>query len=713
MKSVLEAVTGHAHERGHSIALTDGRASLTYEALWRKTEEWAETLTAILPTNAPVGLCMDNCLSWVALELSLVKLRVPVVPIPLFFTEAQRRHALSESGAGMLLCDRSLPGYDCPNPVTIFGQTIFACPYTTASVELPWDTAKITYTSGTTDQSKGVCLSQSGLESVANAVLESVGREYAGIHCALLPLAVLLENVAGLYPTLLAGGCYHVPSLSTIGFGKSFSPDYSVLARSLRDCDATSAIVVPEILRGLSEALERDALALPSLKLLAVGGARISMQLLRRCERQHLPVFQGYGLTETASVVALNTPGHNRLGSVGRPLPGTRLELAADGEILIKRPALLGYLGQGPASDVLPTGDLGRLDKDGYLFIDGRKTNVIITAFGRNVAPEWVESELLSRAEIAQTMVFGDAAPALGALIVPAVGVNDVEISTAVARTNLTLPEYAVIKHWTRVAPFTVANRQLTGNGRIRRATIAHDFARLMAACLEQPGQYVTFFDALVAATAPDRAVMLSAPQIRDGLAGRISRSTYLHYLAEAFYHVRHTVSLMRLAFDRSLPDQEWLREALVQYIAEETGHEEWILEDIAQAGGNAETVRNGVPRFATEMMVAYAYDYVGRINPVGFLGMVFVLESTSEQLATRGARALMQALELPQTCFRYLLSHGSVDVDHLRFLQNLMSRVAEPRDRAAITHMAKAIYRLYGDVFRSIPHTPENSHVA
>jgi hypothetical protein len=223
----------------------------------------------------------------------------------------------------------------------------------------------------------------------------------------------------------------------------------------------------------------------------------------------------------------------------------------------------------------------------------------------------------------------------------------------------------------------------------------------------------VTFFDALVAATAPDRALLLSAPQIRDGLAGRISRSTYLHYLAEAFHHVRHTVSLMRLAFDRSPPNRTWLREALEQYIAEETGHEEWILDDIAQAGGDAEAVRQGIPRFATEMMVAYAYDYVGRINPVGFLGMVFVLESTSEQLATRGAQALMQALELPQTCFRYLLSHGSVDVDHLRFLQSLLSRVTEPRDRAAVTHMAKAMYRLYADVFRSIPHTPEEAHVA
>ena len=100
MKSILEAVSQHAQERRHGIAATDGRAWLTYAALWRKTEEWAETLAAILPTRGPVGLCLDNSLAWIVFELSLIKLRIPTVPIPLFFTDAQRRHALSQSGAG-------------------------------------------------------------------------------------------------------------------------------------------------------------------------------------------------------------------------------------------------------------------------------------------------------------------------------------------------------------------------------------------------------------------------------------------------------------------------------------------------------------------------------------------------------------------------------------------------------------------------------------
>src|SRR5258708_30845051 len=221
MKSILRAVSEHAHERRHNIAVTDGRASPTYEALWQKTEEWAEALTAILPTSAPVGLCLDNSLAWVLFELSMIRLRIPVVPIPLFFTDAQRTHALLQSGAGILICDRLPPGYDCPNPLTMFGQTIFPYPCAAPPIELPPNTAKITYTSGTTDQSKGVCISQASLERVANSVLESVGREHAGVHCAVLPLAVLLENVAGLYPTLLAGGRYHVPPLSNIGFGKS------------------------------------------------------------------------------------------------------------------------------------------------------------------------------------------------------------------------------------------------------------------------------------------------------------------------------------------------------------------------------------------------------------------------------------------------------------------------------------------------------------
>jgi pyrroloquinoline quinone (PQQ) biosynthesis protein C len=194
---------------------------------------------------------------------------------------------------------------------------------------------------------------------------------------------------------------------------------------------------------------------------------------------------------------------------------------------------------------------------------------------------------------------------------------------------------------------------------------------------------------------------------------GRISRQTYLDYLAEAFHHVKHTVPLMRLTHEHLSADQNWLRAALDDYIAEEMGHEEWILDDITEAGGNAAAVRCSTPRPATAAMVDYAYDFVRRVNPVGFFGMVFVLEGTSTQLATVGAEALMKTLALPRSCFRYLLSHGALDLDHIRFLQNVLNRIEAAADQAAVIQMAKTMFLLFAEMFRSIPHIPDEAHVA
>lgn len=220
-----------------------------------------------------------------------------------------------------------------------------------------------------------------------------------------------------------------------------------------------------------------------------------------------------------------------------------------------------------------------------------------------------------------------------------------------------------------------------------------------------------TFFERLVAETTAERNDLISIAQIQDGLSGRISRETYLAYLAEAYHHVKHTVPLMR-ATRAALDDaRDAYRVALDEYIAEETGHEEWILADIRSAGGDAETVRHGEPRMATEVMVAYAYDYVTRINPMGFFGMVFVLEGTSTLLATQGAQAVQKSLGLPPSAFRYLTSHGAVDQDHIAFLRGLMNAVDAEADRQAIVHMARRMFVLFGDVFRAIPHQREFAH--
>lgn len=223
----------------------------------------------------------------------------------------------------------------------------------------------------------------------------------------------------------------------------------------------------------------------------------------------------------------------------------------------------------------------------------------------------------------------------------------------------------------------------------------------------------MSFYTTLRQATLPEAQQLLTVPQLIDGLAGRISRETYIAYLTEAYHHVKHTASLMAAAKARMGASYAAFRDALDEYIAEETGHELWILDDIAACGADANAARDAPPRPATEMMVAFAYDYINRINPMGFFGMVYVLESTSVMLASRGASAVQQSLGLPPAAFRYLTSHGALDQQHMAFFEGLMNKVESADDQAAIIHVAKRMFVLFGDVFRSIPHTQEAAHAA
>jgi len=212
------------------------------------------------------------------------------------------------------------------------------------------------------------------------------------------------------------------------------------------------------------------------------------------------------------------------------------------------------------------------------------------------------------------------------------------------------------------------------------------------------------FFEQLESATASARASLLAIPQLVRGAQGQISRETYIAFLGQAYHHVRHTVPLLMACGSRLPMEKEWLREAIGDYIDGETGHQEWILNDIRACGADPEHYRHGTPHPETELMVAYAYDTINRGNPVGFFGMVYVLEGTSIQLATRAAGALGAALGLPEQAFSYLSSHGELDIGHMEFFKSLMNQLEEYDDRQAVVHTANMTYRLYGDVFRSLP---------
>lgn len=213
----------------------------------------------------------------------------------------------------------------------------------------------------------------------------------------------------------------------------------------------------------------------------------------------------------------------------------------------------------------------------------------------------------------------------------------------------------------------------------------------------------MSFHEELLAATAQARATLLDLPLLRAGAEGEVSLPAYVAFLTEAYHHVKHTTPLL-MACGGRLPERyEWLRVGMAEYIGEELGHQEWILNDIAACGADAEAVRHGRPGPATELMVAYAYDMVYRVNPVGFLGMVLVLEGTSTAMATRAAAAIRQRLGLGAQAFSYLTSHGALDVGHTAFYEMLVNRIDDPADRRCLIDSATMFYRLYGDIFRDL----------
>ncbi len=215
-----------------------------------------------------------------------------------------------------------------------------------------------------------------------------------------------------------------------------------------------------------------------------------------------------------------------------------------------------------------------------------------------------------------------------------------------------------------------------------------------------------TFFTDIEIDNRDARELLESLPVIERCMRGEVEMQTYIAFLTEAYYHVKHTVPLL-MACGSRLPERlEWLREAVVEYINEEIGHQEWILNDLSTLGVDSETVRHGQPAHPTELMVSYAYDIVARGNPVGFFGMVYVLEKTSSTIATYAAGQIASSLSLSPAAMTYMVSHGSLDIKHMETFETLMNRLDCDEDKQSVLHSARVFYELYTNIFRSLPLT-------
>jgi len=499
MNRVAAAVERYARETPQKVALEGAAVSLTYAQCDSHIVRLAGALTELGP--AALGLFMDNTPAWVIADLAAATARIPVAPMPMFFSAAQIGHLMASAGPDLLLTDQPAAlrrllaangiAFADDDDAKIAGVHIHIFRLTQpAPCTIAPGISKVTYTSGTTGEPKGVCLTQKAMEDVAVSLQTACHAGREDRHLCALPLATLLENIGGVYVPLLAGGTCILPGLEAVGMRGAAGLDPACFLQSLVEYEASTCIMIPQMLLALVSAIQAGGPRPAALRYAAVGGAPVSQSLLEAAATLDLPAYEGYGLSEAASVVAVNAPGAHRPGTAGKPLPHVRLGFADDGEILVSGALFSGYLGQGEAElqdGFCPTGDTGYLDDDGFLHITGRKKHIFITAFGRNVSPEWVERELMVQPAIAQAVVFGEAKPFNVAVLVACGGADLSVLQQAVVAANARLPDYARIGKWLSASePFSLANGQWTGNGRPRRKVIEDAYADIIRALYDE-----------------------------------------------------------------------------------------------------------------------------------------------------------------------------------------------------------------------------------
>ena len=295
----------------------------------------------------------------------------------------------------------------------------------------PNDLAVILYTSGTTGRSKGAMLSNRNITSNVRAAIELFDLNQSMHTLSFLPINHVFEQVAGIILPLAVGG--------TVSFAESVRK----LGDNLGEVKPNFLLGVPAVFRLLADRMTRKIESQPLSKALfkftptrglvtkkireafggnpvfISGGAALDTEVAASLMDLGLNVYQGYGITETSPVIAAESPTVKRLGTVGKPLPGVEVKIhnanaEGVGEIWAKGPnIMLGYYNnQAATNEVITdgwyhTGDLGRIEEDGYLSICGRLKNLIVTANGKNVYPEEVENELLNSLFVAEIMVYG------------------------------------------------------------------------------------------------------------------------------------------------------------------------------------------------------------------------------------------------------------------------------------------------------------------
>lgn len=502
MNMLFHSIAHHAVQTPNQEAIIYENTTVDYATLNKIIDDLSQQLKLL--NIQRLAILGSNQLDWVYLDLAAKKAEICVVPVPLFFSSAQTLHLLQDSQVDAIFI-ANLHHDKLKNELTkqsSIQHTWLQTLYTTHQVlsvfqilplqgefvhlstpinqteSLKQHPSKITYTSGSTGTPKGVCLAEDTIQSITESLSNALASRHLGRHLCLIPFATLLENIAGIYVALNMGRSIVIGHVTTFGLISNHQFAANLFAQTIQKYQIQSVILLPQMLKAIVEYIHEFGItALKSLKFIAVGGGKVSPDLLKQANQLKLPVYEGYGLSECASVVSLNLPEAIKLGSVGKPLPHVHVELSERGEILVHGHAMQGYLNELPIDPIIHTGDAGYFDEDGFLFITGRMKQIIVSSFGRNISPEWVEANALNEAEIQQIAIFGEAKAFLSAVVYAPAHISDEEIQTALHTANTRMPDYAEVKKWYRSdMPFSLENQMLTDNGKLRRNVIYTNF---------------------------------------------------------------------------------------------------------------------------------------------------------------------------------------------------------------------------------------------
>lgn len=409
-------------------------------------------------------------------------------------------------------------------------------------------TCSIIYTSGTTGNPKGVVLTHRNFVSNIINVTRVVDFGPQDVCLSFLPLSHVLERMAGYYSMIYRGvGIYYARRFDTIaedlalarptmmisvprlyekihggaattatagGFPKRqifFWARRVAIRKAEADVDGPPAGPGLRLAHAVADRLVFRKLRARlggRVRIMVSGGAPLNARIIKFFHGAGALILEGYGLTETSPVLTCNLAGAIRFGSVGKPIPETEIRIAGDGEIMCRGPQVMrGYYGHDEATAAvldadgwLATGDIGHIDQDGFLFITDRKKELIVTAGGKNIAPQPLENSLSADKYIAQAVVIGDRRPYLSALIVPDFAnlqryVEARELGTGtqaemvahprvqrlyqriVDGLNAEHPGFSQIKRFTLLPrEFTLADGELTPTLKIKRFEIGRSY---------------------------------------------------------------------------------------------------------------------------------------------------------------------------------------------------------------------------------------------